>query len=197
MLHTILSVSGKSGLFKMITQGKSLLIIESLTDKKRIPSYTNDKIIALGNVEIFTNDDKVPLYKVLNSIKKKENLQKIQFDVSKATPDELRTYLNEVLPEFDRERVYPTDIKRLLNWYNILMEAGLTEFDPEEDSEEQKNKDDSEAEDEVKNTKEEIKKEATPKKTATNPKTSTHKKTTTPTKQQPATGRMRQRTKQK
>ena len=197
MLHTILSVSGKSGLFKMISQGKNLLIIESLTDKKRIPSYTNDKIIALGNIEIYTIDDKVPLYKVLNSIKEKENLQQIQFDISKATPDELRTYLGEVLPEFDRERVYPTDIKRLLNWYNILMKAGITEFDPEEDSEEQKNKDESEGEDEVKKTKEEIKKEAKPKKAVKNPKMATPKKSTTSTKQQPATGKMRQRTKQK
>ena len=195
MLKTILSVSGKSGLYKMISQGKNLLIIESLTDKKRIPAYASDKIITLDNIEIYTNDDKVPLYKVLNSIKEKENLNPILLDISKATPEELRAYMGEVLPEFDRERVYPTDIKRLISWYNILLKADITAFDPEEDTKEEK--DESEGEDESKKPKEEIKKEAKPKQTATLTKTAAHQKTATPTKQQPATGKMRQRTKQK
>ena len=197
MLKSILSVSGKPGLYKLISQGKNLLIIESLTDKKRIPSYTNDKNIVLGNIEIYTNDGQVPLYKVLNNIKEKENLKQISFDISKATPDELRTYLGEVLPEFDRERVYPTEIKRLLNWYNILMVAGIVEFYIEEDVEKQNDQDNAEGDDEVKKQKEEIKKEAKPKKTATIQRTAIHKNTTAPTKQQPATGKMRQRTKQK
>jgi len=198
MLKTILSVSGKSGLHKIISQGKNILIIESLTDKKRIPSYANDKSISLGNIEICTYDDKVPLYKVLNSIKERENYKQIPFNISEATPDELRNYLGEILPEFDRERVYPTDIRRFLNWYNILMEAGIVEFNPEEDVEKQKNKDDPEGGDEIKKQKEEIKKEAISPKTATIRKAATHKKTTTPTaKQQPAVGKMRQRTKQK
>jgi hypothetical protein len=192
MLKTILSVSGKPGLYKMISQGKNLQIIESLTDKKRIPVYASDKTIYLDHVEIFTNDDTIPLYKVLNSIKEKENLKPITWDISKAMPDELRTYMGEVLPDFDRERVYPTDIKRLLHWYNILIEAGLQEFDPEEETDEQKEKDESEGEEETKKPKEEIKKEAKPK------KTTTIQKTTTLTKPQPTTtGKMRQRTKQK
>ena len=197
MLKTILSVSGKSGLYKMISQGKNLQIIESLIDKKRIPAYASDKTIYLDHVEIFTNGDSIPLYKVLNSIKEKESLKPITWDISKATPDELRTYMGEVLPDFDRERVYPTDIKRLLNWYNILVEAGFQAFDPEEEAEEQKEKDESEGEDEAKKPKEEIKKEAKPKKTTAIPKTVGSPKTTTLTKQQPATGKMRQRTKQK
>ena len=197
MLKTILSVSGKSGLYKMISQGKNLQIIESLTDKKRFPVYTNDKTIFLDHVEIYTNDDRVPLYTVLNSIKEKENLKLITWDFSKATPEELRTYMGVVLPDFDRGRVYPTDIKRLLNWYNILVEAGFQDFSPEEETEGQKEKNESEGEDEAKKPKEEIKKEAKPKKTAANPKTAGQPKTTTLTKQQPATGKMRQRTKQK
>ena len=197
MLKTILSVSGKPGLYKMISQGKNLLIIESLKDKKRIPAYANDKTIALETVEIYTNDDRVPLYQVLNSIKEKENLKQIPLDISKATPDELRAYMSEVLPEFDRERVYPTDIKRLMNWYNLLVEAGITEFSPEENAEEQQEKDESEGEDEVKKPKEEGKKEVKPKQKAATTKTTAYQKTTTPSKQQPATGKMRQRTKQK
>ena len=198
MLKTILSVSGKPGLYKMISQGKNLLIIESLKDKKRIPAYASDKIITLDTIEIYTNEDKVPLYKTLNNIKEKENLKQIPIDISKTTPDELRAYLGEVLPDFDRKRVYPTDIKRLINWYNILVEAGITEFDPKEDAEAQQEKDESGGEDEVKKPKEEIKKEAKPKQTAVSKKTDTHQKTTTPTKQQqPSSGKMRQRTKQK
>ena len=197
MLKTILSVSGKPGLYKMISQGKNLLIIESLADKKRSPAYSSDKIVTLANIEIYTNDDRVPLYKVLNNIKEKENFKQIPLDITKATPDELRAYLGEVLPDFDRERVYPTDIKRILNWYNILLEAGLTEFDPEEDLDEQKENNESEAVDEDKKTKEEIKTESKSKKTSARKTTATRPQLTTPTKQQPAAGKIRQRTKSK
>jgi len=195
MLKTILSVSGKSGLYKMISQGKNLLIIESLVDKKRIPSYESDKTTILAYVDIYTNEDRVPLYKVLNSIKEKENLEKIQWDIAKATPDELRVYMGEVLPDFDRERVYPTDIRRLLNWYNILVGAGFQSFDPEE-AEEQNEESESEGNDEAKKTKEEVKKEAKPQKTTSTSKMAGSQKASTLTKQ-PATGKMRQRTKQK
>ena len=197
MLKTILSVSGKPGLYKMISQGKNLLIIESLADKKRSPAYSSDKIVTLANIEIYTNDDRVPLYKVLNNIKEKENFKQIPLDITKATPDELRAYLGEVLPDFDRERVYPTDIKRILNWYNILLEAGLTEFDPEEDLDEQKENNESEAVDEDKKTKEEIKTESKSKKTSARKTTATRPQLTTPTKQQPGIGKIRQRTKSK
>jgi len=181
----------------MISQGKNITIVESLTDKKRIPAYTSDKIISLDTIEIYTNDDRVSLYKVLNSIKEKESLKQITWDISKAAPDELRTYLSEVLPDFDRERVYPTDIKRLLNWYNILIGAGYQEFDLVEEAEELKEENEAEQEDEAKKTKEEIKKEAKPKKTTAIQKTAGSQKSTTLTKQQPAIGKMRQRTKQK
>ena len=190
MLKKVLSVSGKPGLYKMISQGKNLLIIESLTDKKRIPAYASDKVISLGDIAIYTNAEEVPLYKILNTVKEKENLQKISVDFSKATPDELRAYFAEVLPEFDRERVYPTDIKRLMNWYNILLDAGITVFDPEEKEEETAVKEEGEPE-------EEAKKAAKPVKKAAPKKVAAPKNTATPTKQQPAVGKMTQRTKQK
>jgi len=197
MLKTILSVSGKPGLYKMISQGKNLRILESLTDKKRIPAYESDKTTILAYVDIYTNEDRIPLYKVLNNIKEKESQKKIQWDFTKATSDELRAYMGEVLPDFDRERVYPTDIKRLLNWYNILVEAGYQVFDPEEDEKQKEENESEEGEEEAKNTKDEIKKETTTKKaTPITPKTGPQKATTL-TKQQPATGKMRQRTKQK
>ena len=137
MLKKILSVSGKPGLYKLVSQGKSMLIVETLTDGRRLPVYAREKIISLGDIAIYTDGDEVPLYEVLNSVKAKEEGQAVSsIDGARATPDELRAYMAEVLPNFDRERVYPTDIKRLLSWYNLLIGAGITDFDPQEAAEE-------------------------------------------------------------
>ena len=137
MLKKILSVSGKPGLYKLVSQGKSMLIVETLTDGRRLPVYAREKIISLGDIAIYTDGDEVPLYEVLNSVKAKEEGKAVSsIDGARATPDELRAYMAEVLPNFDRERVYPTDIKRLLSWYNLLIGAGITDFDPQEAAEE-------------------------------------------------------------
>ena len=137
MLKKILSVSGKPGLYKLVSQGKSMLIVEALTDGRRLPVYAREKIISLGDIAIYTDGDEVPLYEVLNSVKAKEEGKAVSsIDASRATPDELRAYMAEVLPNFDRDRVYPTDIKRLLSWYNLLISAGITDFDPQEAAEE-------------------------------------------------------------
>ena len=138
MLKKILSVSGKPGLYKLVSQGKSMLIVEALTDGRRLPVYAREKIISLGDIAIYTDGDEVPLYEVLNSVKAKEEGKAVSsIDAARATPDELRAYMAEVLPNFDRERVYPTDIKRLLSWYNLLIGAGITDFDPQESAEEE------------------------------------------------------------
>jgi len=194
MLKTIFAVSGKPGLYKMISQGKNLMIVESLIDHKRIPTYATDKKMCLGDISIFTTDEQVPLYQVMNSVKEKENLQKIPIDCSKATPDELRAYLAEVLPEFDRDRVYPTEIKRLISWYNILLDAGITQFDPEEEKQETAQTEPEE--DDVKKPKEEVKKATITSKPVAQKNTAAPKKMTT-TAKAPAAGKMRQRTKQK
>ena len=137
MLKKILSVSGKPGLYKLVSQGKSMLIVETLTDGRRLPVYAREKIISLGDIAIYTDGDEVPLYEVLNSVKAKEEGKAVSsIDAARATPDELRAYMAEVLPNFDRDRVYPTDIKRLLSWYNLLIGAGITDFDPQEAAEE-------------------------------------------------------------
>ena len=134
MLKTILSISGKPGLYKLVSQGKNMLIVESLSaDKKRFPAYSNEKIISLGDIAMYTDEEEVPLKDVLTSIKEKENGGETSFDVKKASQDELRNYLGEVLPNFDRERVYVNDIKKLISWYNILIANGITDF---QDSEE-------------------------------------------------------------
>ena len=128
MLKTILSISGKPGLYKLISQGKNMLIVESVSAEKRFPAYGNEKIISLADIAMYTNDAEVPLRDVLESIKEKENAGTASIDPKKATAEELRAYLTEVLPDFDRERVYMTDIKKLISWYNILVTNGITEF---------------------------------------------------------------------
>lgn len=133
MLKTILSISGKSGLYKLVSQGKNMLIVESLTDKKRMPAYGTDKMISLGDIAMYTDDEDVPLQEVFLSIKKKENGQPIALDIKTATPDELRQYMGEVLPNFDRDRVHLSDIKKLISWYNLLVANNLTDFEPAEE----------------------------------------------------------------
>ncbi len=131
MLKTILSVSGKPGLYKIISQGKNMLIVESLIDQKRQPVYARDKVISLGDIAIYTDEEEEPLHKVLTSIKEKEGSQALSFNPSAAKPEELRNYLATVLPNFDRDRVYPSDIKKLLGWYNLLIATGITDYTPQ------------------------------------------------------------------
>lgn len=131
MLKTILSISGKPGLYKLVSQGKNMLIVESLADKKRFPAYGNEKIISLGDIAMYTDTEDVPLKDVLTSMKQKENGAAVAMNLKKATPDDLRAYLAEVLPTFDRERVYVSDIKKLISWYNLLVANGMTDFEEE------------------------------------------------------------------
>lgn len=134
MLKEILSVTGKPGLFKLVSQGKNMLIVESLIDGKRIPAYTKDKVVSLGDIAIFTETAEVPLGQVLENVKAKESGATCSVD-PKADNDKLRKYMGEVLPDFDRDRVYPSDIRKLLSWYNILINAQITEFLAEEKAE--------------------------------------------------------------
>lgn len=132
MLKTILSIAGKPGLYKLISQGKNMLIVESVnTEKKRSPAYGNEKIISLADIAMYTDDAEVPLYDVLEAMKTKENGAVTAINPKKANAEELREYLGEVLPNFDRERVYVADIKKLISWYNILVTNGITDFKPE------------------------------------------------------------------
>jgi hypothetical protein len=187
MLKTILSVSGRPGLYKMVSQGKNMLIVESLTDKKRIPTYNRDKVISLGDVAVYTTETEVPLYKVLNSVKTKEEGKSAAIDLHVATSDDLRAYMAEILPDFDRDRVYPTDIKRLLSWYNILLSAGITDFEPEKEEAEEAEKEES--------VKDESKKAAKTTKTAAVKEVSVPKKAATRARQPVA--KTTQRTRQK
>ena len=127
MIRTILAIAGRPGLFKLVNRGKNMLIVESLKDGKRMPAYARDKVISLGDISIYTVAEDVPLADVLESVKVKAEGQPV--DV-KAIGDDtaIRAYFKEVLPDFDEERVYTSDIKKLLSWYNQLIAAGITEF---------------------------------------------------------------------
>ena len=127
MLKEILSITGKPGLFKLVSQGKNMLIVESLVDGKRIPAYAKDKVVSLGDIAMFTETEEIPLSEVLEKVKAKENGAVASVD-SKADNDVLRKYMSEILPAYDRDRVYPSDIRKLINWYNILITNNITEF---------------------------------------------------------------------
>lgn len=172
----------------MISQGKNLVIIESLADKKRIPAYVKDKVVSLGDITIYSTEEDIPLYKVFNAIKAKENGQKVTFDLSRATPEELRAYLGEVVPDFDRGRVYPTDIKRVLSWYNYLLSVDITEFDPPQEEAETPESEEPEAGVDAKKT-------AKTTKTATVKNAAVPKKNVTAAK--PSVSKTTQRTRQK
>ena len=130
MLETILAISGKPGLFKLVSRGNNNLIVETLdTQRKRFPAFAADKIISLADIAMYTDEKEVPLREVLNNIKAKESGKATSIDYRKASKDELFAFLGEVLPNFDGDRIYPSDIKKLIQWYNILVENGLTDFD--------------------------------------------------------------------
>lgn len=122
-LTGILSLSGKSGLFKSIAQTKNGLIVESLIDKKRFPAYVSDKVSSLEDICIFTADEDLPLKDVFELIYKKEQ-GKACID-HKSNDAELKKYMEEVLPAYDKERVYVSDMRKLFMWYNLLVEHGL------------------------------------------------------------------------
>lgn len=137
MIKTILAISGKPGLYKLVRQGKNMLIVESLADKKRTPAYAHDKVISLGDVSMYTVEDDVPLSAVLESLKVKTEGKPV--DIKSFKDDsEVRAFFKEILPEFDEDRVYTADIKKLFSWYNQLIAAGITDFaEPEEEAAEE------------------------------------------------------------
>ena len=128
MLETILAISGKPGLYKLVSRGNRSLIVETLDEvKKRMPAFATDKVISLADIAMYTDEGEVPLREVLNSLKKKEKGQLSAFDYKKASREELASYFAEILPNYDRDRVYPADIKKLVSWYNLLVKAGIDE----------------------------------------------------------------------
>jgi len=133
-LTKILAVSGKPGLFKVITQTKTGFIVESLTDSKRFPVFSHEKVSTLEEIRIFTTDEEVPLKDVLHNIYDKRQ-QGLAPD-PKSDPGVIKEFFSEVLPDYDKERVYISDMKKVLMWYNILHEKEMLDFTEEEKKEE-------------------------------------------------------------
>ena len=105
-----------------------MLIVESVADKKRMPVYASDKVISLGDIAMYTDANEVPLATVLESIKQKENGAQVQLDYKNASGEELGEFMATILPNYDRDRVRTSDIKKLIQWYNQLVAGGETEF---------------------------------------------------------------------
>ncbi len=125
-LEGILSISGKPGLYKLISQAKNTILVEGIVDKKRMPLNASHQVSALEDIGIYTYTDTMPLSDIFDAIAKKENGgQCINHKSSKV---EMFTWMREVLPEFDEDQVYHSDIKKLAQWYNILQEIRLIEM---------------------------------------------------------------------
>ena len=142
-LEKILSVSGKPGLYKLITQTRSGFVAESLIDKKRITVNVRQNVSLLSEIAIYTLSEEVPLKQVLSTIKEKENGQ--QASVSpKDSKDQLEEYFFGILPEYDEDRVYASDIKKIVQWYNLLQQNDLLDFSEADETQPKKPKDEEE-----------------------------------------------------
>lgn len=129
-METILSIAGKPGLYRLVSRGKMNLIVESLDEtKKRMPAFATDRVTSLGDIAMFTDSEDIPLWKVLKNLGEKEGGKESSLNYKKASGKELREYFAQVLPEYDRDRVHDSDIKKLIQWYNILVKNGITDFE--------------------------------------------------------------------
>ncbi len=134
-LSNYFSIPGKPGLFEMLSQSKTGAVMESLVDGKRLPVFASDKISSMEEIGMFTTGEDVPLKTVFQNMFRKENGQEASVS-PKADNKALQAYFTEVLPEWDKDRVYPSDIKKAIAWYNILLSKNLISLDDEPVSEE-------------------------------------------------------------
>lgn len=129
-METILSIAGKPGLYRLVSRSKMNLIVEAIDEThKRIPAFASDRVTSLADIAMFTDSEDIPLWKVLKNVGDKEQQKPCSLNYKKSSAKELRDYFAEVLPEYDRDRVHDSDIKKLLQWYNILVQNGYTDFE--------------------------------------------------------------------
>ena len=134
MFKKILSISGRPGLYKLVSYGKNMLLVEGLTDGKRFPVHSRERVMALGDISIFTTTEDIPLSQVFENIGKKFENKAIDAK-SYTTPDQLHEFMGSALENWDEERVHNSDIKKIISWYNILIGAGITDFTVKEEEE--------------------------------------------------------------
>ena len=137
MFERVLTISGKPGLYRLISSGRNMFIVEMVdASKKRMPVYNSDSVVMLDDIAIYTDTEEVPLREVFAKIYEKEN-GVLPLDLKMATPEEMVEYFEGIMPDYDRERVYLTHIKKMYSWYNILVANGVVDFKVEEEQTEE------------------------------------------------------------
>jgi len=125
-LSKILTIAGKNGLFKVVSQGKNTVIVESFLDNKRFPAFAHEKMSSLEEISVFTTGEDISLKEVFRAFH--EKLQGGPAIDHKSDNNALKKFFSGMVPEFDQERVYVSDIKKMVNWYNTLLPLGLIDF---------------------------------------------------------------------
>ena len=140
VFETVLTISGKPGLYRLLSHGRNMFIVECVdASKKRVPVYNSDQVVMLDDIAIYTDTEELPLRNVFAKIYEKEN-GVLPFDLKMTTPEEMVAYFETIIPDYDRERVYLTHIKKMFSWYNILVANGVVDFVAEEQEGEQVDK---------------------------------------------------------
>ncbi|EFI72750.1 MULTISPECIES: DUF5606 domain-containing protein [Segatella] len=128
-METILAIAGKPGLYKLVSRGKMNLIVEAIdATHKRMPAFASDRVTSLADIAMYTDEEDIALWQVFENACKKEGGKPASINYKKVSSKELRDYFAEVLPNFDQDRVHDSDIKKFLQWYNILVNNGITNF---------------------------------------------------------------------
>lgn len=162
-LSKILSISGRGGLFKVVSQLKNAVVVESLTDQKRFPAFSNERMSTLEEISLYTTGEDRPLKEILKAFY--EKLEGKPAADPKSSDADLMKAFGEIVPDYDPDRVYTSDIRKIFVWYNQLLAANLLDFSEEEKKEETEPTAEGEpSEDQIEKSKPK-KKPSTPKKT--------------------------------
>lgn len=130
MFEKVLAISGKPGLYTLVSHSQRGLVVETLDEKKRrMPIFGTDKVIALTDIAMYTDNEEVPLRQVMANVKAFAQSQPVQIDHRNATAQQLQEFMAQALPNYDRDRVHGSDIKKLVQWYNLLVTNGVTDFE--------------------------------------------------------------------
>ena len=138
MIKEILAISGKAGIYKLISSGANMLIVETIdSNHKRMPAYAADKVVSIADISIYTDDgDDTPLVNVFQSISDQNEGKVVDLNHRKASNEEIIDFFKKALPNYDPDRVRQSDMRKVLSWYNILAEAGINKFVEEESEKE-------------------------------------------------------------
>lgn len=160
-LSNIFFISGKPGLYKIVAKSKRHIIVESIIDKKRFPAFASSKMVSLKNISVYTENKEIPLIEVFKKIYEKTDGQKALSHKEEAS--KLKDYFSKIIPDYDKERVFVSDIKKILNWFNILIEKKLLKVKEKENKGKEKTQKSPKSKDVPTNVKDKAKKQKTEK----------------------------------